>query len=135
MNVFKEENGLFEETIGIYHRHGTLYIGVDFDDTIRDFQTGEPINQVVTAIRECNRFGLKVCLYTAREARDLVYALDYCKGIGIVIDYVNYSPLMPHVRKPLFNIFLDDRAGLKEALNELNKIITYLKKNQHVDSI
>ncbi len=135
MNVFKEENALFEEIIRIYHCYGILYIGVDFDDTIRDFQTGEPIKEVVDAIKQCNRLGLKVCLYTAREAHDLVYALDYCKGIGINIDYINYSPLMPHVRKPLFNILLDDRSGLREALEELNKIINYLKQNHNVDTV
>lgn len=132
MNVFIEKDGLFKETMETYHRHGTLYIGVDFDDTIRDYQTGGPIEPVVSAIKECNKLGLEVCLYTAREARDLVYALDYCKGVGIVVDYINYSPLMPQVRKPLFNLFLDDRAGLKEALNELNKIINQIKEEKNV---
>lgn len=132
MNVFKEKNGVFIRNIETLTTHNTLYVGVDFDDTIRDFETGEPIEPVVKAIKECNKLGLKVCLYTAREAHDLVYALDYCKGIGVVIDHVNYSPLMPHVRKPLFNIFLDDRAGLVESLEELNKVINYIKTDNYV---
>lgn len=127
MNPFNKDFDLSSELIEKFNKFGTLYIGADFDDTIRDFVTGDPIDQVITAIKNCNKLGLKVCLYTARESRDLVYALDYCEGVGIKIDYVNYSPLSPGLRKPLFNLLLDDRAGLVESVQILNEVLNGIK--------
>lgn len=126
MNVFKGDT-LSDKLIKQYQEFGTLYIGVDFDDTIREWESGEPIMEVIKVLKECNKLNLKLCLYTAREAFELTEALTFCMKCGIKIDHVNYSPIKPDVRKPLFNILLDDRAGLKESLTELIKLINYLK--------
>lgn len=47
--------------------------------------------------------------------------------IGLKIDYSNWSPLYPKVRKPLFNILLDDRSGLIESVELCKKIINFQK--------
>lgn len=123
MNLFKNPNEYSDKLYQVYQDHQGLVIGVDFDDTIRDYDTGEIIPKVVDTLKEAKRFGMTICLYTCREGADLAYAEDFCKKIGLQIDYVNYSPISPGIRKPLFNILLDDKAGLVEAVGILQDLI------------
>lgn len=127
MNLFENPEVNEAKLKAIIREFGGLFIGVDFDDTIRDFDTGEPIEPVVTVLKELSKLGHRICLYTCREGEDLAYAKRYCKGMGIVIDYYNWSPLYPEVRKPLFNILLDDRAGLVESVELCKRIINFQK--------
>ena len=123
MNLFKDQSQLVDKLYEIYKKHGSLYIGVDFDDTIRDFDNGEIIRPVVEILKQATSLGMKICLYTCREGADLAFAEDFCKKIGLKIDYVNYSPLSPGLRKPLFNILLDDKAGLVSSVRVLEDLI------------
>lgn len=132
MNIF-ENDCRKEKILNNYNKFGTLYIGVDFDDTIRDFETGAIINPVFEELLKCNNIeGIKLCLYTSREGNELVYALNFCSFIGLKIDYVNYSPLSPGLRKPLFNLLLDDRSGLVESLELLKQILNEIRKQENI---
>ena len=131
MNFITNKNVLTERLIRDYELYrGEIYVGVDFDDTIRDYDTGDVITPVYEVLRDLQLYGAQLCLYTAREGKDLVYAEKFCSGIGLDIEHSNYSPLMPQVRKPLFNILLDDRAGLNEALEACKNLINYIKNKK-----
>lgn len=126
-NLQNYHSNQVNKLISNYKQYNNLIIGVDFDDTIRNWFTGQPINEVVSILKECNDLNLTICLYTVREDKELHEAYEYCKGIGLNISYLNYSPLSPGMRKPLFNILLDDRAGLNESLNILKEVIEKIK--------
>lgn len=127
MNLFKNPESKRQRLVSDYMNYGNLIVGVDFDDTIRDYETGKIIDEVVDLLKEASRNNFIICLYTCREDRKLVEALNFCKGIGLQIDYVNCSPVLPGLRKPFFNILLDDRAGLVDTTELLKNIINDIK--------
>lgn len=127
MNLFENQELNYERLVSEYVNHDFLVIGVDFDDTIRDFDTGLVINPVVELLKEARKHNCILCLYTCREEKRLVEATKFCEKIGLEMDYINSSPIILHTRKPLFNILLDDRAGLVESYNLLKKFIDDVK--------
>lgn len=127
MNPIKQPDKLLERLIYEYHNRSNIIIGVDFDDTIRDYQSRKVIEPVVSIVKECKALGFVICLYTCREKEMLLEALDYCDKWEIPYDYVNQSPVLVRSRKPFFNILLDDRAGLNESLELLKNFINYIK--------
>jgi hypothetical protein len=107
----------------VYTKHGTLIIGVDFDDTVfpLDPESTEMCKSVRLLLQECKVFS-KICLYTVADAQSLKYKVEIMKLWGIEPDYVNESPVkLGDGRKPYFNILLDDKAGLLEAYTLLKQ--------------
>ena len=97
-----------------YQEHKNLVIGYDFDGTIYDTnKVGGDFGDVIDLLKKCTDFGFTMCLWTAEpDPEKLAWKIEYAKKLGIGVDYVNESPLMPGTKKPYFNILLDDRAGL-----------------------
>lgn len=128
MNLFKNPKAFEEKLIKTYKKHNSLVIGVDFDDTIRDTETGEIISPVVSLIKELVKLHCVICIYTAREDYALVEALEFCRGVGIYPLYINESPIITGTRKPLFNVLLDDRCSLVETHALMLRVIEKLKE-------
>lgn len=59
--------------------------------------------------------------YTKYEA-NIEYCRRYCEEIGIKLEYINESPVSLGA-KPYYNLLLDDRAGLGEAIKLLRDIL------------
>lgn len=127
MNPIKRPDKLLTRLIYEYHNRPNIIVGVDFDDTLRDYQSHKMIEPVVDIVKECKALGFIICLYTCREDRMLKEALDYCDKWEIPYDYINESPALTNTRKPFFNILLDDRAGLNESLELLKNFLNYIK--------
>lgn len=67
-----------------------------------------------------------LCLWTISDnEQELKEKCDYCKSLGIQIDYVNDSPFLTELggNKKFFNVLLDDRAGLESAYNNLKYVL------------
>jgi len=112
-----------------WEEHNDIVIGFDFDGTIYDTnEIGGDFSRVIELLKECSDFGLTMCLWTAeREEEKLVWKIEYSKSIGIKVDYVNESPLMPGTTKPYFNILLDDRSGLPYTFQVLKEALRIIK--------
>lgn len=94
-------------------------LAVDFDGTIVDDQfplLGEPSWTVVNTIKEYQKTGWKIILWTCRTDDMLKEAVDFCKKeLGLHFDAVNQN--LPEVqayyggdtRKVFANLYLDDR--------------------------
>jgi hypothetical protein len=109
---FLSDTTAFQRLLEEYKKHGSLYIGFDFDNTIYDVHgLGDTFPEMVKLLHDLKSINCKLILFTCREGNELQEAVEYCKSIGIVPDYVNESPLFK-TRKPFFNVLLDDRAGL-----------------------
>lgn len=107
----------------IYFEHGSLIIGVDFDDTIfaLDPQREVICNSIRKLIKEC-KVHSEICLYTVASNQDIKYKIELMKLWGIEPNYVNESSVkLGNGAKPFFNILLDDKAGLIESYNLLKK--------------
>ena len=103
-------------------KHGTIIVGVDFDDTIYDcHHNGFQFPYITYVLRTAKAAGVTLCVWTANPDKELVD--DVWKGMKITYDYYNDSPILlhPYQVKPYFNLLLDDRAGLGAALATLNR--------------
>lgn len=94
-------------------------IAVDFDGTLCKNawpKIGEPIMAWIDYVKEQQRDGAKLILWTNRVGERLQEAVEWCKGQGIVFDAVNEN--LPEIieyfgndcRKIFANEYLDDRA-------------------------
>lgn len=110
--------------------HG-LIVAFDFDNTIYDRQQkGYDLTEVIDLLRECSNLeGFTMVLFTVEfEESKIEEKKKYCQELGIRVDFVNTSPIMSESRKPYYNILLDDRAGLREAYETLNFVVSCEKE-------
>ena len=146
----KNEVGVFHDLIDKYEKYGTLYIGVDFDNTIlpygaddlydydSDNEEGIEMNgfcDVVELLRWCKLLGLKLCLWTLPDSIDnLCWKMAWCNEKGIHMDYINESPLLREnskkYGKPHFNLLLDDVAGLESSFSILYNVCEYIENKK-----
>lgn len=107
-----------------WKQYGKIIIAVDFDDTIRNWKlnNNEIYEKVLDLLRKCKETGAYIVVFTACNEDRYPEILKYCSSHGIEIDKINQNPIeLPYgnQNKIYANIFLDDRAGLEEALKIL----------------
>lgn len=110
--------------INDYKEHGNLIIAYDFDDTVRpQYEGGKPCNLIVDLLRLCSQLGFIMICFTCRtKETDIEMIKQTCNELGIKLDYINEDCDMikqewefEHAHKIFYNVFLDDRAGLRQA--------------------
>lgn len=115
--------------IKAYKEHGNIIVGVDYDNTlvpygpdINNKELQERCEQVIQVIKDLKEH-IILCLYTLDEPNVVKLKVENMCSIGIEPDYVNESPIKfwGDCIKPYFNILLDDKAGLNEALQVLTE--------------
>ena len=113
-----------------YALHNNLIVGYDFDDTVYDYHNhGYRYDKAISLLRKCTELGFTMVLYTAQETEEGILNCDrVCESLDIGIDYINRSPVMPRSDKPFFNILLDDKAGLGQACEILEKTLNEIEK-------
>lgn len=120
---------------GEYAQHGSLFVAFDFDNTVYDIHhKGYVYDRVEDLLRACKKLGFKLILFTCKETQvELEQCAAYCERRGYAPDYINESPLMD-TRKPYYNILLDDRAGLCQAVELLEELIDIIRMGLLDDS-
>ena len=119
-----------ETLIKIYEEHNSIIIGVDFDDTIFAFNEIEYIENRCKRVVELLlslKMNITICLFSVADEQSLIYKTHIMELYGIKPQYINESPVKKwgECNKPYFNILLDDKAGLNEAI----EILTEFKEN------
>lgn len=120
----------FERLLNEYNKHGSLYIGYDFDGTVHDFhKVGDTYPRVIKLLQNLKSIGCKVMCWTAYE--DLDYVKKYLEENNIPCDGINCDaiPLKWKTRKPFYSALLDDRAGLRQVVLDLELLVTNVQLN------
>lgn len=115
------------DLIKTFKKNGKIVLGLDFDNTIYplikdDYTVNRCLN--VRTLIELVRDKVTLCLWTVAADWSECYKRTICEDLyNIKIDYMNESPLYPDptVRKPIFDLILDDKAGLDEAMEILKE--------------
>lgn len=108
-----------------WREHGKIVIAVDYDSTIFPYHTidnDNDIERVIKTLKIAKETGAYIAIFTCSSPDRHDEIRDYCKTKGLDIDSINENPIhLPygHHGKIYANIYLDDRAGLNEALNIL----------------
>jgi hypothetical protein len=126
-----------QKLLDVYEAHGKIIVGVDFDDTIFPMVDGREETEVRARwLRETLRQLLEggaivLCLYTVADPQSMIYKEALMDEWKIPPHWVNNSPVSPRGKcnKPFFNILLDDKAGLNEAVEVLKEFHAHLFKN------
>ncbi|KAB1071378.1 hypothetical protein F6U93_01230 [Tamlana haliotis] len=113
-----------------YLEHKSLFVAFDYDNTIFDYHNhGINYDRIISLLRTCKSLGFTMILFTGNEGEKLETIKSDLKTRNIPFDLINENPLMP-TRKPYYNILLDDRAGLKEAYNNLKKLTDAIRNKE-----
>ncbi len=133
----KYQKRLYQEWL----QHGKVIIAFDFDDTVSPwgFKTSEDLQQfdrIIQLLRVAKETGAYLVVFTSCNEDRYPEIMEYCKSKGLIVDSINKTPLdLPYGKtgKIYANIFLDDRAGLNEALETLELVMYTIRGERHSD--
>lgn len=118
-----------EKLLEVLGYHNTIIVGLDFDDTIFPLSNNEGIKKRCEKVKDLIysvKDKITLCLYTVADEQSLLYKKKLMELWEIPPAYINKSPVkLGDGTKPYFNILLDDKAGLNEAI----EILTEFKNN------
>ena len=125
-----------------YKEWGNIIIAYDFDDTIQPSKPSFSCDLVVELLQICSKLDFTMICFTARTLeKDIQMVRDTCKRLNIRCDYINedcdqikQTKKFEHATKISFNIFLDNRAGLRQSYEVLWGFIEWFV-NQDVNDI
>jgi len=120
MNLDLYINRLLKE----WMEHGKIIIACDYDDTLRNWSLDddETRAKVIELLKIAKTTGAYIVIFTACSPDRYDEIKTFCAEQGIIIDSINKNPIdLPYGndKKVYANIFLDDRAGLLQAMEIL----------------
>lgn len=143
-NLYKERaiNRLYDEWL----QHGKIIVAVDFDDTISPWRMHTwdhlALLGVARVLSACQHTGIHLVCFTACNEDRYPEIKEVFKTLGLRLDAINQNPIdLPYGNntKIYANIFLDDRAGLSEALEILETALYryrgYQQQQQNLDDV
>lgn len=133
VNRYKDR--LYQE----WTQHGKVVIGVDYDDTIspwkfKDSESLMFIDKTIQLLKVAKQTGAYIVIFTACAPDRHSEIKDYCKKQGLDIDSINSNPIeLPYGKhgKIFANIFIDDRAGIHEALEILEDTMYKIRSDKN----
>lgn len=128
MDFYLDSEHSFNRLLEEYKKHGALVVAFDFDDTVYDFhKKGRIYPNVINLLKELKAINCYLICWTGQEDTDFV--AQYLNTHNIPFDSINENPpfCKSTSRKVYANAYLDDRAGLKQVFEELNKLIQTVK--------
>lgn len=129
------EQVILDKLLRNYKTHGTVIVAFDYDDTIFPYSNDYTMNQFQerwALLRECKNLGFYMILYTCNGQERYEEMMEFMDKNDIPYDAINQNhPAFGYEtgRKIFYNIFLDDKAGLHEALLTLEELVTIIKNN------
>jgi hypothetical protein len=112
-------------------KHKSLIIAYDYDNTVFDYHNlGYEFNGLIKLLRECKKYGGKFIVYSCSPLDRHYEMKSYLNGNDIPFDTINENIVELHGGggKLFYNIFLDDRAGLKSAYSVLHAALNVMKE-------
>lgn len=114
-----------------YKEHGKIIVAYDFDGTVYDFHNeGHEFPRTVGLIQAVRPYAHLV-VYTASKEERFPFIKEYLETNNIPFDSINEIPKelnVPQGGKMYYNILLDDRAGLGQALDILDYFVELIKE-------
>ncbi len=124
---YLNQKNAVERLLKEYRKHPRLIVAVDFDDTVFDYHGGgENHEKVLQLLRDCKKHNFYIVVWTASDPSRFDEMKLFLSDRGIKIDSINENPIpLPfgNHKKIYYNILLDDRAGLKSAVDTLETLL------------
>ena len=126
MDFYLNSDTSFARMLDEYQKYKTLIVAYDFDDTVYDFhKKGRLYTEVITLLRALKEINCHLICWTGQE--DLEFVKSYLLENNIPFDGINENPPFrtSSSKKIYANVYLDDRAGLKQVFDELNQLLQH----------
>ncbi len=128
-----------ERLLTEWEQHSKIIIAVDFDDTIFNWKMNdyETYSRVIKLLQKCKETGAYIVIFTCSNKDRHGEIEKFCNVNNLKIDGINQNPIdLPYGNegKIYANIFLDDRAGLDEALDILEKTMYIVRGRRNTQS-
>lgn len=125
-------NAIVDRLIDEYNRYGKLIVAYDFDGTVFDFHAqGTKYPRVIKLLQSLKPYA-KFIVYSASNSVRYPFIREYLEDNNIPFNTIN-SPIrnvnVPNGYKLYYNILLDDRAGLGQAVEALEIFLDIIKKS------
>jgi hypothetical protein len=128
----------FSRLIDHYNTHNRLIVAYDVDDTVRPYYSGS-CEKVKSVLRAAAQYlNCYFIVYTCNPNTDKIK--EYLIEEELPFDSINENaPFTPNYinGKLFYNIFLDDKAGLNEAVERLEALIHYIinggEENENIE--
>jgi hypothetical protein len=116
--------------------HGKIIIGTGYDDTLKywKFNPQEICDKVINVLTLCKEIGAYIVIHTSSDEDRYEEIMSFGKSKGLEIDAINKNPInLPYGNntKIYANIFIDDRAGMEEALEILEFAAYTIRSERH----
>ncbi|MEO2202314.1 hypothetical protein ABGV42_01005 [Paenibacillus pabuli] len=131
MDHFLNCNNVVTRLVEEWGQYGKLIIAYDFDNTVYDYHNkGYSFDHVIQLLRDCKEMGMHLIVYTACEESKFDFIRDHLNNNNIPFDSINqHASFVPFQSgKIYYNHFLDDRAGLRSAYEDLRSAIRVIKQ-------
>ena len=108
-------------------------IAVSFDGTLtKDYDDLTPNFKAIEVVKELWNKGCVIVLWTCRQSKRLMEAIDFCEQHNIPIDYVNTYPYRGGVKKINVDCFIDSlNIGGVDWDKVLDQIDTLISKDSY----
>lgn len=127
-----------------WKQHGRIIIGLDYDDTVSPWKFKSELDLIdldktINLIRVARETGAYVMIHSSCNLDRYPEITEYCKSKGLIIDSINRNTIeLPYGKdgaKPYCNIYIDDRAGLNEALDILETAMYKIRAEKATENL
>ena len=135
MHKVFEKDYFLHKLIKQYQEHGNIIIAYDFDDTVHDYCTHEPINEIIDLLQQLNKnANVKLICYTSRIDNEIEYVKNFLSNNQIPYTTINEPVFVEGMTsgKIYYNILIDDKSGIIETYRILNDFLNYIKENKEI---
>lgn len=122
-----------------WQTHGKIIIAVDYDSTIAAWPTidnFEDIEKTIELLQVAYNTGAYITINTCSSVDRFEDIQKHCDELNIPINSINRNPFdLPYGKngKIYANIYLDDRSGLKDALDILETAMYIIRGEKSKD--
>ena len=128
---YKFKNKYEERLYNEWKQHGKICIAIDFDDTIYPWKLRhendiKSFEELISLLQVARETGAYLTIFSACASDRYGEIQEYCNKHKLPIDSINKNPIdLPYGNngKVYANIYLDDRAGLLEAIDMLESVM------------
>lgn len=125
-NPYMSTDHAVERLAREWHEHKELIIAYDFDNTVFDYhRDGEDYVSWTQVLHDAKEEGAYLIVFTAADESRYPHIREFLEENDIPYDSINEpKPGLNFTgRKLYYNILLDDRAGLGQAVDILQRTI------------
>lgn len=128
MDYYLQPNSSYNRLLEEYKKYGRLIFCVDYDDTLYDFhKKGRAYQNMFDLLKRWENYS-EVIIFTGNGEDKYGEISQYLTEHGLKFKGINCdSSVIVQGRKIYANVYIDDRAGLRQVYNELLTLIEQIE--------